>query len=430
MNSDNTQKPHLIFVGFHPSAINSIDCEHNRISIIVHDHVAKNLDGSVRNKLTDIGIINVPHNMNLEEYIDAMPQIEKVAAELIKRHGLPEGFVALYEHVTLPAAILRERYNIHGTSVKTALLCRDKVKMKQALSSSSVRCPMFMAVDSETSLSDIKCFVKKISGKIVLKPRAQAASEGISIFNDACSLLDFLDKNGIEDRYEIEEYVSGTLCHFDGVIRKGKLLFFSASSYTTTCFNYVYKNIPLASITIDDTALHEKAKNYSENILGIVGLEDGIFHLEAFLTDNNELVFLEVANRFGGAGVVPQMQKMYGIDLIKETIASDTNKHSCIRNPIETINLGFSSAWLYIPLPTNKSCQVGSVSGLEKLTKEVVAFDVVKPGDWLNTSVSPFPFSGRFFIKAGTSQEVQIICQHIIKNYKVTIKKIRKEVDI
>jgi len=180
-----TIKPHIIYIGFYPSDLDSMNFSQYRISIIVHTYIADSLDSSIRDQFTGIGVLDVPHNMNLEEYISAMDQIEVLVSELIVKHGQPKAFIALYEHATLPAAILREKFNVRGGSVKTATLCRDKVVMKAHLADQGIPCPPFKAVDSNTTLNEVTAFCQKISGKIVLKPRRQAASEGISIFDHA-----------------------------------------------------------------------------------------------------------------------------------------------------------------------------------------------------------------------------------------------------
>lgn len=420
MYEDKT-KPHVICVGFHPSIIDSIDFENYRISIIVHDYLAKSLESEIHDKFVGVGVIDVPHNMNLEEYINAMQQIEAVTEQLIAEHGLPKSFVAFYEHVTLPAAILREKYNIPGTSVATATLCRDKIRMKECLQATEIRVPRFAAIDSNTSIEDIKNIITSWPEKLVLKPRAQAASEGVFVFDHKIDLIKFIENNGINNGYEIEEFIEGRLCHFDGVIREGQLRFFSASEYTTTCYNYVYKNIPMASITIDDPQLFEQAKLFTQSILQHVKLENGVFHLEAFLVPSNEFIFLEVANRFGGAGVVPLFKLAYGIDIVKETMLADMLSPTEITSPFSVIEKDYSSAWLYLPIPKKEPCEVKSVSGLDNLPQSVIQIIPVKEGQLLNQSVAPFPSIGRFFLKADSSCKIKDDCEKIIKQYQVIL---------
>lgn len=415
-------KPHIIFVGFRPDIIDSVDWGKNRVSIIVHEFIADQLDEFVRSKLAGIGVLKVPHSNNLEEvYTDAMPQIEKLAEELIVQHGPAEAFIALYEHSTLPAALCREKFFVPGTSVATATLCRDKVKMKQSLIGSGIRYPLFRPIDSKTTLAEIKQFTQYIPGKMVLKPRAQAASEGIFIFENETDLFQHVSEQGFQDRYQLEEFIEGQLCLFDGIVRDKKLLFFSASKYTATCFEYIHQRAPIATITIDDVQLSRKAMQFTHTILEKVGLENGTFNCEAFLLPNNEWVFLEIANRFGGAGVAPLMKQMYGVDLIKECILADMLEPSEIKEPINVSDCNFSSAWMYFPVPQAGLCEVTGVTGLDALPKSIVSADTVKLGQRLNQAAGAFLYAGRFFVKAKTSALVKNDCEMIAKNYRVNV---------
>jgi biotin carboxylase len=415
-------KPHIIFVGFRADIIDSVDWKKNKVSIIVHEFIVDQLDESVRAKLAGIGVLKVPHSNNLEEaYTDAMPEIEKCAEELIAQHGPAKAFIALYEHSTLPAALCRERFSVPGTSVVTAMLCRDKVKMKQSLMGSGIRYPLFRAVNSQTSLAEIKEFTRHISGKMVLKPRAQAASEGIFIFEQESDLFQHIAEHGLQDRYQLEEFIEGQLYLFDGIVRDKKLLFFSVSKYTTTCFEYIHQRKPIATITIDDVQLSRKASQFTSAILEKVGLGNGTFNCEAFLLPNNEWVFLEIANRYGGAGVAPLMKQMYGVDLIKESILADMQEPSEIESPINVSDCNFSSAWMYFPVPKAGPCKVTEVTGLDQLPNSIVKADTVQPGQGLNQAAGAFLYAGRFFVKAETSVQVQKDCAEIAKNYRVNV---------
>ncbi len=105
------------------------------------------------------------------------------------------------------------------------MLCRDKVKMKQCLQGTTIRYPQFKVVDSRTTLDEVKEFIRPLQEKLVLKPRAQAASEGVFVFKNHAQLITHIIQHGLADRYQLEEFISGELCHFDGVVRNGTLIF-------------------------------------------------------------------------------------------------------------------------------------------------------------------------------------------------------------
>lgn len=416
-----TKKPHILHVGFNSVFKRAADFENYTVSVIVHTFIAEKMDKALKDQFAGFGVLDIPHNMNLNEYDAAMDQMTALVDKFVAEFGPLKAIVGLYEHVTLPAAKLRERYGVAGGSIETATLCRDKVQMKHAMIEAGVKVPKFMAVGQDVKNEDVAAFLADIPGKVVLKPRSQAASEGVHIFENTASCLQALAEQGFEDEYEIEEFIEGTICHFDGVVRDGKLIFFSAAEYLNTCFDFVHNDIPLVAVTIDDSVLFNEAREFSEKVIKGVKLEDGVFHLEAFLRGNNEIVFLEIGNRFGGAGVSPMMEKVYGVDLIDEAVRADVGAPSKITVPFTILNheKGMMAAWLYTPIAVKEKCRVRGISGLDVMPASLFYSELPTIGQWYNEYLMAFPASGRFFVKAPSSSEVKRDCNSIIEKYRV-----------
>ena len=96
-----------------------------------------------------------------------------------------------------------------GTTVEVASRFRDKVKMKDALAGSSIRLPRYLAVGS----GSLREFAGKLTGKVVLKPRSQAASMGVQVFASGDDLIRYAACHEISPGYEVEEFVEGAICH-------------------------------------------------------------------------------------------------------------------------------------------------------------------------------------------------------------------------
>jgi hypothetical protein len=56
-------------------------------------------------------------------------------------------------------------------------------------------------------------------------------------------------------------------------------------------------------------------------VVGALGITEGCVHLEFFETAEGELVFLEIANRVGGAGIVEAYERHTGVHLPTHEIA-------------------------------------------------------------------------------------------------------------
>lgn len=172
---------HIILLGYSPSYQEHLNLKNANYTLILHEHLAECLNANTLNLFAHVGVLKVPHNMNLNEYIEAMDQIEAEVDTAVTQFGPPTAIVGLYEHVTLPAAILREKYGLSGTSKRSAQMCRDKVVMKNSLAEHGIRVPSHMTVSSV--LHNPETLQQLSYGRVVLKPISQAACEGVQIYD-------------------------------------------------------------------------------------------------------------------------------------------------------------------------------------------------------------------------------------------------------
>ena len=80
-----------------------------------------------------------------------------------------------------------------------------------------------------------------------------------------------------------------------------------------------------AGLPIEDVQLKEKIRNFTIQVIKSMDCEDSCYHMEAFLNDNDELIFLEIGARPGGGGISKMYHTMYGIGLsqLHASIISD-----------------------------------------------------------------------------------------------------------
>lgn len=117
------------------------------------------------------------------------------------------------------------------------------------------------------------------------------------------------------EQYQLEEFVTGDILHFDGLVADGELLTTTASRYVGTCLGYA-NGEPLGSFHFPLSSL---AREWTSTVLSAVGIRNGSFHLEAI--DSPEgLVFLEIGNRVGGADVVTTFELATGVHLPSEEL--------------------------------------------------------------------------------------------------------------
>ena len=222
--------------------------------------------------------------------------------------------VALSEYNLISAEIIRNVLGLASRKpVYDVLKYRDKHIMKRHVAEAGVRCPQSALLSNGAPQDLLETWVK-----IVFKPTAGAASENTHIFD---SYTEFVQSDRVAAaiksgaRCLIEEYVAGDICHFDGLVSNGKIVVAIGSRYLGNCFDFTLGQ-PLASVQMDDTSQYNE---WIAKCLNAVGIANGAFHLEGILS-GDEIVFLEVANRAGGAGVVTCTQLSTGLNMMQEEV--------------------------------------------------------------------------------------------------------------
>jgi biotin carboxylase len=416
--------PHVVHVGFHAAEADAAGFDAYTVTAVMRRESAARLAPDLAARFARIALLDLPDSDDLEAYDRAIDPIVELVTGLAGEFGGPAAIVGLYEHTTLPAARLREHFRVPGTDVWTATLCRDKVRMKQALEEAGMRVPRFLAVDPSTSRKDLERFARTIPGRIVLKPRSQAASFGVRILDNAAGLLALAADDRIEPGYEAEEFIEGTILHLDGIVRDGAIRWFSASKYLDSCYSFQYEGVPLASVTLDDPVLAARTFQFTADVLRGLRLTDSAFHLEAFLTPGGELVFLEIGNRFGGAGVPDQHRVIYGVDLRRESVLACTGGLSELAVPATALDhpAAGASGWLYMPLTEKRHCRVTCIHGQDDLPASVVRADIPAVGDVLNDSPDTWPAAGRFLLRGTSTAAVEQDMTKIAETYSVIVR--------
>lgn len=230
---------------------------------------------------------------------DALPaHIEEACANC-------DYLIARGERDLILAARIRERFNIPGDSVAKVLPIRDKLTMRMAAHQSNVRQPDFWALAK----------YKRMNGslprdqKLVLKPRLDAASNGIWI-----GLRAELDKRveSLDERdWLVEEFVPGDIFHLDGLLSGGELILLQASKYVNTCFSFA-SGSALGSTQVDNP---DWAGVAVTDIARALDYRDGGFHLEMIVDADGQPFFLEFAGRIGGAYIAEAFELKTGVNL-------------------------------------------------------------------------------------------------------------------
>jgi biotin carboxylase len=350
----------------------------------------------------------------VEDIADAA-QVTAAADLCHRRAGGFERVLCLSEFDLLTGAALRERYDVPGDDVERTLNFRDKPRMKQVLGARGVRVPGFREVDGP---QDVAEFAAAAEGGLMLKPRSGAASQGCLALprgTDLAEALAGLDLRG----YEVEEFLDGPIWHVDGLMYQGELRLGRASRYINTCYDFAH-GTPLGSV-VQAGALADQVVDFARHCLQVLGMADGIFHLEVIETASG-LAFLEVGARVGGGEIPFTFRDVYGVDLLGDWVQMELGR------PPRTVpggNAAEHAGFLMIPEPVGyrvaaRTPVLGTVEGLyaELLPDVGHVFDGHGGYDVL---------LGRFRYRGASAEAVQDAIEATLKQYRYELDRVEAD---
>ena len=152
------------------------------------------------------------------------------AVKRIQGKGWVDRLEATIESHILPVAKVREACTIPGTSVWTAIHCRDKPKMKEVLREVGVPCAQSAGVSSPDEARE---FARRVGYPIIFKPRAGAGAAGtIRVTNDE-ELEAAIAEHGLARGNSVaaEEFIEGHEAFYDTITVGGRVVHEFISHY-------------------------------------------------------------------------------------------------------------------------------------------------------------------------------------------------------
>lgn len=279
------------------------------------DYCLKHL--SVKNKSCFEAIHQIGrdfHNVDHDE-------IERIVLHYIKLYGAEKiRLLTNEDSAQITCAKLRELYNIPGYSMDSMLPFVNKVISKNKLDN-VVRIPKFIQFDKEAYLKDKDTYLSSIISKIggfpmFAKPIDLVSSVETHFVPDLNALYKIAKRISQHDyNFEIDEFIDGDLFHCDAMIIDGDVKFFMSGRCSFALARF-FEGKPVGSIPVKEEKLFNDLKEFCITIFKKLNCPNGAYHLEAFLDrSNQELVFLEVGARTGGALISRVYDKLFKINI-------------------------------------------------------------------------------------------------------------------
>lgn len=221
--------------------------------------------------------------------------------ELARRLGLPAdrcALVALAERTVFPAACLRQALGLPGTGPETALLCRDKARMKERVRQAGIPCARFATDEDRLDGREI---AQQLGLPLVLKPRDSSGGRGMRIVRR----LDEVPP-AIPPGWMAESFVEGVEMSLESLIVQGRPIFTNPTEY----WRPRWANIVPAFL---EQPLHKRVEAFNLRVIEVLGIENGLTHLEIFV-QQDRILFGEIALRPPGGYLMDLMEIVYGYD--------------------------------------------------------------------------------------------------------------------
>ncbi|MBC9726542.1 acetyl-CoA carboxylase biotin carboxylase subunit family protein [Streptomyces sp. TRM68367] len=378
-----------------------IDHDRHRISYVV-DPVGETGVLADRSKIARL--VKIEDVNDFEALCGAVREIE---AEV----GPVDQLVALSEFTLAIAAEVREALGIPGPRPEEVAVYRNKLRMKELVAKAGVRVPRFAPCgDAESAVA----FARSVGYPLILKPVGGAASIGVHRVEDEPTLLSLLGTVDPEE-YEIEEFIAGAIYHVDGFADdEARIPFQAVSRYVNDCLSYEAGGAPLGSVVLQASELRDRVEEFARTCVSALGMKSMPFHLEVFVSDSGELVFLEIAGRIGGAEVPYLTHRLFGVNLCQVWL--NALCEGTVTLPPKTGDP--SGGWLIIPKPEQLPARVISVTSLRDIPtvwRELVP----SPGDVLAPGGSYDAVHSGRYILVGDEAAVEQDIRRIVDEFRI-----------
>ena len=403
-------KKHALIIGDIDSLEKYLDFEAFNYSLITSEYEYKTMKKPIKPLLLSILRIKTSSEFDACCFEKEINTIINGTSRILKQYGSIDCVITTHEHTILPAAIIREKFDVNGLSYEEALKVRNKKIMKQHIEKSNIKIPKYLICNKETPEIFVDEFLK-INKNVFVKPSNQAGCFNILSSNNSQVIKMHINKLlDEEEEIVIEESVEGTVMHFDGIAVGGEVKFLSVSEKIGSCYDYVNLRKPLTTIINNEKAMYRAANQYVNKCLNALQINNLVFHLEVFYKElTDEFIFLEIAGRYPGSGITSIIESVFNIDLVKASYEMDCLKFEF--SDLDEANLlkevRNTMGRMLIPTPLKKDLKVKSINGLDMIPSNVIYSKITGPGNVVPfTSINAFQSVCEFIIEDSDKERI------------------------
>lgn len=274
----------------------------------------------------DAGIIQIPDHMTsifTEDHKDATYVLAALTRAGLTGHPF-DAVICANEHAVPLAALLASHFGCRGIPVDVAIRFRDKSVQKSALRAAGVPVADWQVIEDIQRLDELPDLMHDA---MVLKPIAGVGTRLTMRVGSAAELRAAAIRIAAETdnrTFMLEQFIPNEEWIVDGIMHDGELVFYSMGYYPISCMETVERQVAMEYARfdpVDDKDIFEEGGAFARKALSVLGLTDGVFHMELFRpTDGGPLTFGECAARRGAAMYLEEVLWKFNVDLAEETV--------------------------------------------------------------------------------------------------------------
>jgi biotin carboxylase len=335
---------------------------------------------------------------------------------LARRHGRPQGVVALKEGDLMTGARLREEWNLPGPRTAELVAFRDKYLMCRAVDRAGLPVPEFRAVDDADS---VLALGRRAGWPLVVKPRVGGSSDGVLVLRGPEDLAALPDPAGRP--LIVQAFNPHPIYHVDGVFDGRRATCLRASRYVNSCLGFRDDRTFLGSVEEDDPRVNRAVTTAATAFLRALTTGPTPFHLELFVErrgGRTHCLFLEVGARVGGAEIPFVWREVHGYDLMRAAFDLQLGRRPVTPPRPAGRAIG---GWLLVPAPAARPCVITEATPMTGRRPGPYAEALLRPGEVLPDADAYYEHvGGRFRFRGASSAEVETALTATAAHFRVS----------
>ena len=280
--------------------------------LAIGDTLYQQLHPELRDALTEYYRVDELHDYE---------QLVRACGYFTHRYGKLDRFESHNEHWLETDARIRTDFNIPGPKSQELAPVKYKSRMKRVFAQASIN--VGQGIVARTPVT-ARQFIEEVGYPVVAKPDNGVGAAATFKINNVEELARFFAEKPESD-YFMEEFISGELYSFDGLVdQDGKIVFYTSHHFNQGIMEVVNQRLDMYYYSLREIPADLKAAGF--RTVAAFGLRERFFHIEFFRREDG-LVALELNMRPPGGLTMDMFNYANDINLYQEWANIVVNNH-------------------------------------------------------------------------------------------------------